>query len=134
MSVREARTRDSRAQQTLGPKTNELDFEKRNTDHSVRIEPAFNSMKLAMQIALGIFLAGIMSFAFWMTFIAAGATAVIHNLPTLAQTPRYPARAATTDQLTTPTPTTLHIRAQADCKNYVQMASGEKHCLITTNK
>ena len=87
-------------------------------------------MKLVLQIAAGIFLAGFFSWLFWIGVIA-GAVASAPEIPKI-QVKAFPqAPRAAYGPTVTYGPTTTQPQAPrpVDCANYVQMQGGEKHCL-----
>jgi len=89
-------------------------------------------MRLAIQIALGIFLAGLISWIFWLAVFAAGAKAIVDHLPPL---PTHSA-AAPLPRVIIPIPAPHAaqrsvVAAPPPCVNYVQMANGQRHCLET---
>ncbi len=79
-------------------------------------------MKLMLQIAGGIFLAGLISWIFWMTILAAAAphvaAAIKKALPETQIT--APPGSAARDRVTPTTPS---------CVDFAEKANHEKHCL-----
>jgi hypothetical protein len=86
-------------------------------------------MKLVAQIAGGIFLAGLVSWIFWMSILAAAVPTVTKDVSQVLRMPTRPIQtqaAATIAIDQTPLIVTAHI----DCINFVQMQNGERHCLV----
>jgi hypothetical protein len=91
-----------------------------DTDERFRIEARFDSMKLTLQIAGGIFLAGVVSWIFWLSIFAAAAPQIAQSLPHF-----IPSSTGPVIHL----PPAPAIPRQSTCENFVQMTNGERHCL-----
>jgi hypothetical protein len=74
-------------------------------------------MKLTIQIAGGILLAGLISWIFWMALFTAAAPQIAAEACALFPTVIIPTQ---TSRPTPPSP---------KCENFVQMESGDRHCL-----
>ena len=87
-------------------------------------------MKLIAQIAAGIFFAGLLSWIFWISIIAAAApkisAAITHNIQTSIPTYR-----TITTKAAAPA---AALEEKPACANFVQMAGGERHCLDNTHR
>jgi hypothetical protein len=78
-------------------------------------------MKLTLQIAGGIFLAGVVSWIFWISIFAAAAPEIAQSLPHFIPLTNAPGRV--------PSAVAAVIPRQSTCENFVQMTTGERHCL-----
>jgi hypothetical protein len=101
-----------------------LDSASLDTDEGLRIEPRSDPMKLTVQIAAGIFLAGIISWIFWLSIFAAAAPKIAEEATRLLPPIRFeaPGRVVPTDAGEV-------IPRKPTCENFVQMTNGARHCL-----
>ena len=100
-------------------RTAALDSANMDTDRSARIDIRWGSMKLIAQIAAGIFLAGAISWVFWLSIFAAAAPEIAKSLPHFV--PATPTIIPSAPLERTP--------KKAVCVNFVQMANGDRRCL-----
>ena len=91
-------------------------------------------MKLVIQIACGILLAGFVSWIFWMTVFVGAATKITaplnisHPVRTVSPVPNVVSHAQSEVRREVPPVQSDTVQATA-CTNFVQKANGERHCL-----
>jgi hypothetical protein len=104
-----------------------------DTDEALRINAAFDSMKLIAQIAGGILFAGVLSWLFWFSILTAAVPAIPKVTADISHALHSEGPLPTS--ASAPAPLERVIPTAADCKNFVQMTGGTRHCLndhITT--
>jgi hypothetical protein len=94
-----------------------------DTAEPIRIDRPSECMKLVAQIAGGIFLAGLLTWVFWMMIFTAAAPKIA------AEVNRAMPRQLLVEISNSEKGNKLDTPLVVQCKNFVKMASGERHCL-----